>query len=862
MVEGERDDRNDRGRDSSRRDFLLGVGGLGISCPLMAVLGTQLFADGDPVSCAIYPAEPPLLAARKPYKCTARSTKDKIFLANGCLEAQVSAETGVITRLKNKLTGQTFEIQGDQVGFALMEEKGELEGKQGPDRKATAWYARAGEKQVFQVSVVSDASGATAELRHRTGGLDIGLVYQLRDSDFWIERQLTLESATELNLDSLDYGRALVPDSNPRELELGKFDRPALLAVGKEGVFTGVGWWFYTVTRDRIYRNSEMQYRSGSKFESEPWYLGVFVAEEGEPYAGWLWYKQFLQQRKLAADSLPFSACWNAGFGQWGIDIDSPAVVDFVPLVAGLGIRQIGFGGGLRHPAIAEYVALIRSSPLARSNLELCRKHGLSVGFLEHGGLKEKWEDNQVIEDKLKVLDEFRTLGFGTFHFDYFSTVDTFTAHRNITRYFRAVHEKLDYVECHLGMAAYGPQFQREVLLNHPTDLEGFDISHFSTDWTTFLGFRHSRRQWQLKYQYLMPEYSLYYYATHYANWGHPRLYTDPEPQQLFYKYETYCGIGYDFHDQFGFRNSVAALSGFSPFYVFGYLDHRMPPDDKDFMCRFLEWARTNVDVLRSSRICFEDEKTCVISKIRQDKGALYLLNYDRSARRFDLELALPDGSTIRQVFPAAEKAQEVGPGVHRVRVPAESVVILEVNGAFTGLPPSNTAATEDVSGWRRSKDGWMGGFDGQAVRRTRQSNDVPLEILSIEATRPTDPIVTGYGRGALPARFLKVFDVKDGARVETWKIAPWALRDRIWLVYVPVTPWPWEAPYPALKVNGTEVRLVPRLDYRPKAMTDWTCPVFFADVTEAVRARRNQVHVRLPAGGPIGRAYVVWKVA
>ena len=39
-----------------------------------------------------------------------------------------------------------------------------------------------------------------------------------------------------------------------------------------------------------------------------------------------------------------------------------------------------------------------------------------------------------------------------------------------------------------------------------------------------------------------MPEDGLYYYLTHYANWGNPRRYTDPEPQQFIWSVAAYCG--------------------------------------------------------------------------------------------------------------------------------------------------------------------------------------------------------------------------------------------------------------------------------------------------------------------------------
>src|SRR5262249_27188244 len=161
-------------------------------------------------------------------------------------------------------------------------------------------------------------------------------------------------------------------------------------------------------------------------------------------------------------------------------------------------------------------------------------------------------------------LDRYAAAGFRSNAFDFFKAPDTYAAHRRVRDYFTAAHDQLDYTECHLGMAAYGPQFQRMVRVNHPTDIAGFDISHFPANWATFLAFRDSRREWQTKYDYLMPEDGLYYFVSHYANWGNPRRYSDPEPQQFLWRVPAYCGIQFNFHDTFGWRESIAAASAFT----------------------------------------------------------------------------------------------------------------------------------------------------------------------------------------------------------------------------------------------------------------------------------------------------------
>jgi len=434
-----------------------------------------------------------------------------------------------------------------------------------------------------------------------------------------------------------------------------------------------------------------------------------------------------------------------------------------------------------------------------------------------------------------------------------------FSAHRNVAAYLRCARETMDYTECHLGMADYGPMLQREVLLNHPTDLAGFDVSRFSSDWATFLGFRRSRMEWQRRCDYLMPECGLYYYVTHYSNWGHPRRYLDPEPQQLLYGPHAYCGIAYNLHDTIGFRESVAAASAFSPYYVFGYLDLRMPDRDVAYARRYLEWVADNAQLLRPGRPCIESEDACVMSKIRDGKGLVYLLNYDAGKRSFKLKLEIgAEGrARIRQVYPSREAEFEARAGATIVvQVRGESTAILDVNRALKTLPPTNTSDFPiDVCRWKKSGDGPKAQFvlpDVHPLLRAAGDPNVPKELLSIDQVQDTDPncldrvsimpgqpmtaVVRWLGIGKLPDQFASAYGFRNGKIVDTWKLAPWAFADRIWFVYRPGKPVPLAGPFPKLEVNGRPVTLFPRVDYRSKTVDTWTCPIFYADITALCR--------------------------
>ena len=813
-----------------------------LACIVVAVPAKGQDAKSDrTVSCTVYPAIPSGISPPHPEPCWGRKEGDSIVLANEYIAARISVSEGILKAIENRRTGQRFLLTGDQTGL----------GYTTGDEVPREWMARPGLRRTFTVQIKNDADSCAVELVPREQ-LDLAITYTLRRDQFWLERRVRAAS-DRLILKSFAYGRLETPGL-VRILELGKFDRPRIVSRTRGGLFAGTGWWFYTVGPDALYENRDMQYAAWQgRFESEPWYVGIFAAEAGEPYPGWLWYRTFLHMRKSAHDKHQSWSYWNAGWGQWGIEIDEPSAVDVVNLAHRLGIRSIAFGSGGSGKGIRGYVESAEKNEVTRSNLALLREKKIGAGFLDSGGLKERWADAVAYRDKLRDLTQSAQAGYRAVHFDFFDTADTFAAHRNVSEYFRTAREKMDFTECHLGMAAYGPQFQREVLLNHPTDLHGYDISRFSSDWATFLGFRHSRAEWQKRYDYMMPECGLYYFLTHYANFGHPRRYTDPEPQQLFYTPHSYCGIGYNFHDTLGFRDVLAAASAFSPYFVFGHLDLRLPARDLDYAARFLRWVRENADILRLGRICYEDSDACVVSKIRQGRGAIYCLNYSPGSRQFILKMQLGESrhATLRQLYPAPGRERTVGAGENVVvEVKGEGAAIFSVNGGLETLPPANPSEFPiDVAGWSRVGASFLGRFQVPDIRSSlaRAANpDLPKLVLSLDEVQDSIPdlvdkvrvspgaaltsVISWLGRGRLPAAFKNAYRMKQET-VETWRIAPWAFADRVWLVYRPARAVALGSPFPRASVNAMAVELCPRVDYRGEG-AKWSCPVFYADIT------------------------------
>jgi hypothetical protein len=810
-------------------------------------------SEDQPIQCAIEVAVPDALAAPPGKECWQRSDGDLLLVGNDLIIAAIDRKSGVLREIQNRTKGSKYPIVGDQMGIVLR-----VNGA-----APREWLADGNTEHQFDVSFgpqQADPQEHQLRLTEQLEKLSTTIVYTLRPDRFWIERRLEIDADGQpLEIDRTVYGSLKIPDATSRELEIGRFDRPRIESQGEGGVFGGVGFWHYQVDANGLYFNGE-DTRSLPRFTSEPWYVGVFETEPGEPWAGWLWYKTFLERRKAEHDRQPSWCYWNAGWGQWGIDIYHPAARPYIDLAARLGVRSICFGSGSQGPDIDEYIELAKSDSTTRQNLAFCKERGVAAGSLkgaEAGDDPENmgWVNPERVAYRHNQLQQFADAGYNAYYFDFFKTADTPAAHRNVAEFFREARQRLQYTECHLGMAVYGPQFQREVLINHPDDLADFDISRFSTDWATFLGFRHSRAGWQQKYEYLMPEYGLYYFLTHYSNWGHPRRYTDPEPTQFLYRPHAYCGIAYNFHDTVGFRESVAAVSAFSPYYVFGHLELKMPERDIAFVRGWIDWVGDNADVLRPARVCAETPDYGIVSKLQGGRGLVYLLNYSPGTRRFSIQLpASKTKYSLQTIYPKRTQLEEQdGSRPLDISVRGESLVILDVNDSLQSLPPENHSVFPiDVDGWVAKEAGTAQAEfelpDVRAALDEAADSSLPRELVSIDqlgdqaAERLTaeqindKEVVDWIGKGRLPKRFLELYSFRDDRYADTWKFAPWAYTDRIWFVYRPAKPVPMNGPLPTVTVNGQTLELIPRVDYRRGEPEEWNCPVFFADITPHAR--------------------------
>jgi hypothetical protein len=132
----------------------------------------------------------------------------------------------------------------------------------------------------------------------------------------------------------------------------------------------------------------------------------------------------------------------------------------------------------------------------------------------------------------------------------------------------------------------------------------------------------------------------------------------------------------------------------------------------------------------------------------------------------------------------------------------------------------------------------------------------VAADILTGEQARDL-AMVELLGRGALPKIFQQLYGFREGRFVETWKLAPWAIPNRIWFVLTPEVPISLTETFPRLEVNGQNVALFPRVDYRSENPELWNCPVLLADITLACKhGLKNEFSLRDLAGSPF--CYVI----
>ena len=783
------------------------------------------------VECNVYPAVPTAFERYGQQPCHVFQKKEIITLSNGFVSFGISASSGLILVVENKLTGERHPIRSDETGFSFTNEKGEK----------IEWLARKEADQKFEVKF--ERSGRECKviltIKSTDGSARTTLLYTLKKNQFWVERRLSVESG-KAKYDRLIYGGAEIPNGKINELKLGKFDSPRIISAGKGGFFCGVGWWFYEVNGG-VYQNGGMDFQSEGRFDAEPWYVGVFQPEPGEAYPGWFWYKTFLSERKLAHDKQRSYSLWNARSGYSFQPINNPDLLNFVGTAKAIGLQGITTG---EVRGLANGTKLAATDPIARKVIDSYARNDVTFGLHEGDVSATNWQSDDALQKKLNEIDAASAQGINNLTIDFFRVTDRFSDHWRMTRFFRHVREKMDYSECHLGMAAYGPQFQREVILNHPTDLHNFDISRFSADWATLIGFRQSRREWQEKYQYLMPENGLYYFATHYSNY--PRNYEDPERQQFLYIADAWRGLAYAFHDKFGFRDCVAAQSAFSTFYVFGFLDAKIPKSDANFARDYLKWVESNAEILNRSRVCFENEDALVMSKIQNGRGALFAINYTPGKKQFKMKFEIPGNNVmeVRQIYPKRGKPFEVQSGKFlETEIAGEHLAIFEINDGLKGLPPENPNDFPlDVINWRRAGKNFESTFFMLNVRdelARQKDQTLPNRVASADQVE-TEIVKTkpaGKSLGKLPREFLDAYGFEEDKFLPTWKVAPWAFADRTWFVYVPENPPKLNEEKPVLILNGKTIPMTPRVRYNPRTRLanpeKWDATMWFADVTE-----------------------------
>jgi hypothetical protein len=255
--------------------------------PVQTAPGHGAEVAGGTIACALYPAIPDGLQKLSKSPWRLETNGDEADLDNEFSRFRISLSSGLLRSVTNKLTHEAFTLS-DYLGFEIRRVDGSalrVPSDLPLSRFRIDRKVEAGTVSLTLTSVLKEAS--------------VTISYQARRGDFWLERRIQIEPRIPgLRLERLTYGRFAVTPGQVKVLTLGKFDRPRLVAAAKGGVFAGLGWWFYHVDDQAAYENREMNFELGRTFMSEPWYVGVFRKEEQEPYAGWLWYRTFLQFQK------------------------------------------------------------------------------------------------------------------------------------------------------------------------------------------------------------------------------------------------------------------------------------------------------------------------------------------------------------------------------------------------------------------------------------------------------------------------------------------------------------------------------------------------------------------------------------
>src|SRR5687767_11619526 len=104
------------------------------------------------VECSVYPALPDGLTTFARGEHGTAQAGQTIILSNGYVAVEISASSGVIRSIENKLVNERHSLAGDETGISFTSQAGEK----------VEWFAREDVSREFEVQLQNDDAGCSA----------------------------------------------------------------------------------------------------------------------------------------------------------------------------------------------------------------------------------------------------------------------------------------------------------------------------------------------------------------------------------------------------------------------------------------------------------------------------------------------------------------------------------------------------------------------------------------------------------------------------------------------------------------------------------------------------------------------------
>jgi hypothetical protein len=256
---------------------------------------------------SLFPTIAACLACLAGWASAAAQAQETLTLENGRLGLSVDRKTGSLVAVHNKLTGETYQVRGDEFDVEAVE-------------------FRAGLADAKLETLQREAEAVKA--RYQSGAVVIEVIYTLRGDSHFAEKKLTLISSRNYGLKKLVLSRptfaadglSIVSYRYPKyhrnpgeEASCTFFGR-----TGKGGFFTGVEMPFDASSASgqqlTLSYAPSLKVAAGDKLDCEPVYFGVYQRRPADdqppahpPIRGANWHPQgpAMKAPPVASEVLP-----------------------------------------------------------------------------------------------------------------------------------------------------------------------------------------------------------------------------------------------------------------------------------------------------------------------------------------------------------------------------------------------------------------------------------------------------------------------------------------------------------------------------------------------------------------------------